>query len=30
VIAVCTRVQMWITRKEYDEAGATIVHRKCF
>ena len=21
---------MWITRAEYDESGATIVHRKCF
>ncbi|CAG9329713.1 unnamed protein product [Blepharisma stoltei] len=22
--------QMWITKAEYDEAGASIVHRKCF
>jgi actin len=22
--------QMWITRQEYDEAGPSIVHRKCF
>lgn len=22
--------QMWITRQEYEEAGPTIVHRKCF
>jgi len=22
--------QMWITKDEYDDAGATIVHRKCF
>jgi len=22
--------QMWITKQEYDEAGPTIVHRKCF
>jgi actin-related protein len=21
---------MWITKAEYDEVGATIVHRKCF
>ena len=21
---------MWITRAEYDESGASIVHRKCF
>eukprot|EP00271_Cylindrocystis_brebissonii_P000297 TRINITY_DN103_c0_g1_i1.p1 TRINITY_DN103_c0_g1~~TRINITY_DN103_c0_g1_i1.p1 ORF type:complete len:380 (+),score=55.60 TRINITY_DN103_c0_g1_i1:229-1368(+) len=21
---------MWVTRKEYDEVGATIVHKKCF
>ena len=22
--------QMWITKEEYDEAGPSIVHRKCF
>jgi len=22
--------QMWVTKAEYDEAGASIVHRKCF
>lgn len=22
--------QMWISRREYEEAGPTIVHRKCF
>jgi len=21
---------MWITKREYDEAGPTIVHNKCF
>jgi actin-related protein len=21
---------MWINKQEYDESGATIVHRKCF
>ena len=21
---------MWVTKQEYDESGASIVHRKCF
>jgi len=27
--SLSTFEEMWITREEYDEAGATIVHRKC-
>jgi len=23
-------MQMWIAKAEYDEAGPSIVHRKCF
>lgn len=22
--------EMWITKQEYDESGASVVHRKCF
>jgi len=25
-----TSLVMWITKSEYDESGAQIVHRKCF
>merc|ERR1712036_47568 len=28
--SLSTFQQMWISREEYDEAGPTIVHRKCF
>jgi actin-related protein len=28
--SLSTFQQMWITRSEYDEAGPSIVHRKCF
>jgi len=28
--SLSTFQQMWITKQEYDEAGAPIVHRKCF
>lgn len=28
--SITTFATMWITKEEYDEAGATIVHRKCF
>ncbi|KAJ4461301.1 putative actin; alpha skeletal muscle [Paratrimastix pyriformis] len=28
--SLSTFQQMWIARDEYDEAGAAIVHRKCF
>ena len=27
---ISTFESCWITRKEYEESGATIVHRKCF
>jgi len=27
--SLATFKKMWVTRKEYDEAGASIVHRKC-
>nr|UFA46021.1 TNNI2-ACTA1 transcript variant 7 [Sus scrofa] len=28
--SLSTFQQMWITKQEYDEAGPSIVHRKCF
>jgi actin-related protein len=28
--SLSTFQQMWISREEYDEAGPSIVHRKCF
>jgi actin-related protein len=28
--SLSTFQQMWITKAEYDEAGPSIVHRKCF
>ena len=28
--SLSTFQQMWISRQEYDEAGESIVHRKCF
>jgi len=28
--SLSTFQQMWITKQEFDEAGAAIVHRKCF
>jgi len=28
--SLSTFAEMWITKEEYDEAGAAIVHRKCF
>ena len=28
--SLSTFQQMWITKQEYDESGASIVHRKCF
>ena len=28
--SLSTFQQMWITKEEYDEAGPSIVHRKCF
>ena len=28
--SLSTFLPMWITRAEYDETGASIVHRKCF
>jgi len=28
--SLSTFADMWITREEYDECGAGIVHRKCF
>jgi len=28
--SLSTFQQMWISKQEYDESGATIVHRKCF
>ena len=28
--SLSTFQQMWITKDEYDEAGPSIVHRKCF
>jgi actin-related protein len=28
--SLSTFQQMWIAKSEYDEAGPTIVHRKCF
>ena len=28
--SISTFATMWITKDEYDESGATIVHRKCF
>ena len=28
--SLSTFTDMWITREEYDECGAAIVHRKCF
>jgi len=28
--SLSTFQQMWISKEEYDEAGPTIVHRKCF
>ena len=28
--SLTTFEQMWISKQEYDEAGAGIVHRKCF
>jgi len=28
--SLSTFASMWITKAEYDEAGAPIVHRKCF
>jgi len=30
VTSLSTFVPMWITRDEYEESGASIVHRKCF
>ena len=28
--SLSTFQQMWISKQEYDEAGPSIVHRKCF
>ena len=28
--AFCSIENRWITKQEYEEEGATIVHRKCF
>ncbi len=28
--SLTTFENMWISKREYDEAGPTIVHRKCF
>lgn len=28
--SLSTFQQMWISKSEYDEAGPSIVHRKCF
>jgi len=28
--SLSTFQQMWITKSEFEESGATIVHRKCF
>jgi len=28
--SLSTFQQMWISKEEYDEAGPSIVHRKCF
>lgn len=28
--SLSTFQQMWISKAEYDEAGPSIVHRKCF
>ena len=28
--SLSTFQQMWVTRKEYDESGPAVVHRKCF
>jgi len=28
--ALSTFQQMWVTKSEYEESGASIVHRKCF
>ena len=28
--SLSTFQQMWISKQEYDEMGASIVHRKCF
>ncbi|CAL4091797.1 unnamed protein product [Meganyctiphanes norvegica] len=30
ISSLATFQQMWITKKEYDEAGPSIVHKKCF